>query len=234
MSTLLAASHLLVICQALDLRALGEELREALPEFIHSSLLDAFPSLTSDVITTSLVPVIIPSLMEALERTTTLETKTRMRKVAGAGVLPLVTALSTSPVPGADLGALPIFITALAVRLEKKLTELRCAYLGVHPNAVRGASATAEVPEVAYRGAAPASKYLSPRTRALYEFVRVTLGVRMHGAGNLRGNVFGMQEGNVDLGEGTIGDGISVICEAIRDGRIGRIVVGMVEGIVGL
>jgi phenylalanine ammonia-lyase len=57
--------------------------------------------------------------------------------------------------------------------------------------------------------------------------------VRMHGAGNLRGDVFGMQEG-IDGGEGSIGDGVSVICEAIRDGRIGRVVVGMVEGIKGL
>ncbi|OAX43657.1 phenylalanine ammonia-lyase [Rhizopogon vinicolor AM-OR11-026] len=232
-TTLLAASHLMVICQALDLRALGEELHEALPELIRASLLDAFPSLTGNTTATSLVSAVIPALKEALDRTTTLETTVRMHKVAGACVVPLVTALSTSPVEGAELGALPAFITALAVRLERKLTELRCAYLGVQPHAVRGASPTAEESEVAWRGLAPASKYLAPRTRALYEFVRVTLGVRMHGAGNVRGDVYGMQEG-VYGGEGTIGDGVSVICEAIRDGRIGRVVVGMVEGIVGL
>ncbi|OJA19950.1 hypothetical protein AZE42_03720 [Rhizopogon vesiculosus] len=232
-TTLLAASHLMVICQALDLRALGEELHEALPGLIRASLLDAFPLLTDNTTATSLVSAVIPALKEALDRTTTLETKVRMHKVAGACVVPLVTALSTSPVEGAELGALPAFITALAVRLERKLTELRCAYLGVQPHAVRGASPTAEESEVAWRGPAPASKYLAPRTRALYQFVRMTLGVRMHGAGNVRGDVYGMQEG-VDGGEGTIGDGVSVICEAIRDGRIGRVVVGMVEGIVGL
>jgi phenylalanine ammonia-lyase len=222
----------MVICQALDLRALGEELHEAIQGLVHVSLLDAFPSLT-DVTATPLVTAVIPALMEALDRTTTQETKVRMQNVAGACVVPLVTALSASPVQGAELGALPVFISALAVRLEKKLTELRCAYLGVQPNAVRGANPTAEVSEVPWRGPSPASKYLAPRTRALYEFVRVTLGVRMHGAGNLRGDVFGMQEG-IDGGEGSIGDGVSVICEAIRDGRVGRVVVGMVEGIKGL
>lgn len=223
-----------MVCQALDLRALSEELHEALPGLVHASLLNAFPSLTDNVTTTSLVTAIIPVLKEALDRTTTLETAVRMHKVAGACVVPLVTVLSDSPVPGAELGTLPVFITALAVRLEKKLTELRCAYLGVHPGVVRGTSSTIEKSEVVWRGPAPASKYLAPRTRALYEFIRVTLGVRMHGAGNLRGDVFGMREGDLDLGEGTIGDGISVICEAIRDGRVGRVVVAMVEGIDGL
>ncbi|KAG1739142.1 phenylalanine ammonia-lyase [Suillus paluster] len=232
-STLLAASHLLVICQALDLRALGEELREALPGLIRSSLLDAFPSLTDDTTATSLVAACLPTLTETLDHTTTLETNARMHKVAGACVVPLITTLSTSPVQGADLGALPVFIAALATRLVKKLTELRCAYLGVQPNAVRGASPSAEETEVAWRGPAPASKYLAPRTRALYEFVRVILGVRMHGAGNLKGDVFGTRDG-LDGEEGTIGNGVSVICEAIRDGRVGRVVVEMLEGIEDL
>jgi phenylalanine ammonia-lyase len=232
-STLLAASHLLVICQALDLRALGEELREALPGLIRSSLLNTFPSLTDNTVITSLVAAIIPALTEALDRTTTLETNARMYKVAGACVVPLVTALSTSPVQGAELGALPVFIASVAAALENKLTELRCAYLGVQPFAVRGASPSAWQTEVAWRGPTPASKYLAPRTRALYEFVRVTLGVRMHGAGNLRGDVFGMRDG-LEGEDGTIGNGVSVICEAIRDGRVGRVVVGMLEGIEGL
>lgn len=232
-STLLAASHLLVICQALDLRALGEELREALPGLIRSSLLNTFPSLTDNTMITSLVAAIIPALTEALDRTTTLETNARMYKVAGACVVPLVTALSTSPVQGAELGALPVFIASVAAALENKLTELRCAYLGVQPFAVRGASPSAWQTEVAWRGPTPASKYLAPRTRALYEFVRVTLGVRMHGAGNLRGDVFGMRDG-LEGEDGTIGNGVSVICEAIRDGRVGRVVVGMLEGIEGL
>ncbi|KAG2369234.1 L-Aspartase-like protein [Suillus spraguei] len=232
-STLLAASHLLVICQALDLRALGEELSEALPGLIRSSLLDAFPSFADNTITTSLVAAIIPALTETLDRTTTLETKVRMYKVASACVVPLVTALSTSQVQDVELGALPVFISSVAGGLVNKLTELRCAYLDVQPFAVRGASLSAEETEVAWRGPAPASKYLAPRTRALYEFVRVTLGVRMHGAGNLRGDVFGMREGLEGL-DGTIGNGISVICEAIRDGRIGRVVVGMLEGVEGL
>ncbi|KAG2748194.1 phenylalanine ammonia-lyase [Suillus brevipes Sb2] len=232
-TTLLAASHLVVICQALDLRALSEELRESLPGLIRSSITDTFPSLTDDATSALLVAAIIPALTETLDRTTTLETNARMYKVASACVVPLVTALSTSPVQGAELSALPVFIASIAAGLVNKLTELRCAYLGVQPFAVRGASLSAEGTEVAWRGPAPASKYLAPRTRALYEFVRVTLGVRMHGAANLRGDVFGMRDG-LEGEDATIGNGVSVICEAIRDGRVGRVVVGMLEGIEGL
>jgi phenylalanine ammonia-lyase len=55
----------------------------------------------------------------------------------------------------------------------------------------------------------------------------------MHGAANLRGDVFGMRDG-LEGEDATIGNGVSVICEAIRDGRVGRVVVGMLEGIEGL
>jgi phenylalanine ammonia-lyase len=69
----------------------------------------------------------IPAFTETLDRTTTLEINVQMYKVAGTCVVLLVTALSTSPVQSAELGAFPVFIASLASRLVNKLTELRCA-----------------------------------------------------------------------------------------------------------
>ena len=57
------------------------------------------------------------------------------------------------------------------------------------------------------RGAAPAAAYLG-KTRPFYEFVRVELGVRMHGAENLDRFANGMGVDDV-----TIGQKISVINE---------------------
>ncbi|KPV78241.1 uncharacterized protein RHOBADRAFT_47862 [Rhodotorula graminis WP1] len=64
--------------------------------------------------------------------------------------------------------------------------------------------------------AAPALSYLAPRTRLMYTFVREELGVKAR-----RGDVFlGRQEA-------TIGSNVSRIYEAIRDGRINKVLVDM-------
>jgi phenylalanine ammonia-lyase len=65
------------------------------------------------------------------------------------------------------------------------------------------------------RGSAPASKYLK-RTRAVYEYVRNTLGVKMHGKENFEmfnhlgiDGVYGMPGGD----DGTVGENITRIYE---------------------
>ncbi|KAH7910984.1 phenylalanine ammonia-lyase [Hygrophoropsis aurantiaca] len=89
--------------------------------------------------------------------------------------------------------------------------------------------------DTSFRGRAPAAHLLGGGTRALYEFVRGGVGIEMHGAGNLRGDVFGMG-GDADgmtgfEGQhGTIGDDIGRIYEAIRDGRVRRVLARVVGG----
>ncbi|KAI0260178.1 phenylalanine ammonia-lyase [Gloeopeniophorella convolvens] len=103
----------------------------------------------------------------------------------------------------AALGALPAYRRGVAGRATDLLVRLRKEFLS-------GA-----------RGAAPASKYLN-RTRAVYEFVRVTLGIRMHGSENE--SVFAHGLGVEDV---TIGQNVSLIHEAIRDGKMQAVVVGL-------
>jgi len=71
------------------------------------------------------------------------------------------------------------------------------------------------------RGVAPASSYLS-KTRAVYEYVRVSLGIRMHGSENYTKFINGLGS---RLEDATIGQNISRIYEAIRDGKMQAAVV---------
>ena len=85
--------------------------------------------------------------------------------------------------------------------------------------AERAVVVTREVREAfwaAPSSAAPCLSYLAPRTRTMYTFVREELGVKAR-----RGDVFlGRQEA-------TIGSSVSRIYEAIRDGRINKVLVDM-------
>lgn len=99
--------------------------------------------------------------------------------------------------------------------------------------------------DIAPRGRTPASAFLAPRTRVLYEFVREELGIRMHGADNLRGSVFGMRDGPMLSGldaeevtaalgglvDTTVGDKVAIIVEAIRDGRMARVLAQACAGV---
>ncbi|KAI9441665.1 L-Aspartase-like protein [Lactarius indigo] len=97
----------------------------------------------------------------------------------------------------------PAFRASVASRATSLLVTLRKEYLS-------GA-----------RGQAPASKHLN-KTRPIYEFVRKTLGIRMHGSENE--SVFSNGLGVEDV---TVGQNVSLIHEAIRDGKMQAIVAGL-------
>ncbi|TBU36760.1 PAL-domain-containing protein [Dichomitus squalens] len=71
------------------------------------------------------------------------------------------------------------------------------------------------------KGWAPAAAYLG-KSRGVYEFIRTTLGIRMHGAENAHD----FKEGP-GVEDQTIGQDISLIHEAIRDGKMQDVVVGL-------
>ncbi|KAJ3513420.1 hypothetical protein NLJ89_g2951 [Agrocybe chaxingu] len=71
------------------------------------------------------------------------------------------------------------------------------------------------------RGPAPASRYLN-KTCPVYEFVRLTLGIRMHGSENYHHFVNGLGVEDV-----TVGQNISLIHEAIRDGKMQPVIVNL-------
>jgi len=244
-SELLAASHLYTLCQALDLRAMHTEMRVRTWGVTRAVVSEIFGEFfTPPEALDRIVRQVVPDILDELDRTTSVAIEQRMERAAGAGVAPLLQALtscSTAP-PTLDLGKMSSFRRILAHRLEALLTELRCAFMGLSLHEI-SPSSTHALFDIPSMGAAPASRFLAPRTRIVYEFVRLELGIPMSGGDNLRKTVYGMrardQAGLIDLEEAglgkrvdtTYGDKVAMIVEAIRDGRIARVMARMCQDV---
>ncbi|KAI0041343.1 phenylalanine ammonia-lyase [Auriscalpium vulgare] len=203
--SMLTSSYLYLLCQAFDIRALQADLRKELITIIEEELPAAFGAHLSGHASAALVPAILKTAYATLDATTTMDSAPRMAKVAQATTGVLVDHFTRSEVAAdaAALASLPAFRAAVARRADAALVALRKAYLS-------GA-----------KGPAPARGYLN-RTRAVYEYVRVTLGIRMHGTENE--SVFENGLGSDDV---TIGQNVSLIHEAIRDGKMQGVIVGL-------
>ncbi|KAJ7076829.1 L-Aspartase-like protein [Mycena belliarum] len=203
--SLLIASYLYVLCQALDLRALQNELLDGLNTIASEELAVCLAPYLSESVLSAATSQVCGALKDSLNNTSTMDAPERMLKVAASSSTVLVDLLTSQPCsdPGAALSSIPVFRAKVAARAETLLDELRRAYL------------------FGERGAAPASPHLN-KTRPVYEFVRLKLGVKMHGAENYNSFVNGL---GVD--EDSIGHHVSLIHEAIRDGKMQPIVVGL-------
>ena len=120
----------------------------------------------------------------------------RMNKVAASSTTCIVDFFTGSDFDfagatsaGTALSSIPVFRAQVASKALTLLLQLRADYLS-------GA-----------KGAAPASIYLN-KTRPIYEYIRVTLGIRMHGSEN--NTMFANGLGVDDV---TIGQNISLIQE---------------------
>ncbi|EKM50759.1 uncharacterized protein PHACADRAFT_213646 [Phanerochaete carnosa HHB-10118-sp] len=202
--SLLTASYLLALCQALDLRSMHNDLQCSLSTIVRELVPQHFPSVARHA--GVLVPILERSIFRALSTPSTAACTARMHCVAASTTTPLVDFLSADAAFVAELVHIAGFRAELARRAAETLTTLRVQYL-------EGA-----------RGAAPASRHLGRGTRVVYEFVRVTLRIRMHGAENLHGFAMGP-----DIEGGTVGGDISVIYEAIRDGKMQGVVAHLVR-----
>ena len=148
-------------------------------------------------------PVLARHVRRALETTSTMDAAHRMRAVAAATTTPFVDFCAQRDITALDLDAIVAFRARLAERMTDALVRLREVYL-------TGA-----------KGPAPATQYLG-KARAVYEFVRTTLSVKMHGVENLHD----FKDGP-GVEEPSIGQDISLIHEAIRDGKMQDVVVGL-------
>ncbi|KAG7449657.1 phenylalanine ammonia-lyase [Guyanagaster necrorhizus] len=208
--SILMSSYIYVICQALDLRVLREELIDGISSIVKEELVDLFAPILSHPDLTSVTSKVRKTLIDALDRTTTMDATERMNKVAASSTTVLVdfftscTFISGSAA-GSALTSIPLFRSRVSSRSAALLDQLRRAYLSGE------------------RGAAPASTHLK-KTRPLYEFVRITLGIRMHGSENYHRFVNGHGTDEV-----TVGQNVSLIHEAIRDGKLQSLVVGMLS-----
>ncbi|KAF5316942.1 hypothetical protein D9611_003991 [Ephemerocybe angulata] len=205
--SILIASYLYALCQALDLRAMQGEFMDGMVSIVAEEFDAAFPSM-SPRDSAGLKIKLFHSFRESFESTSTMDATDRMVKIAALSTSTLVDHF-TRPEAVNDASAvtcvmsIPQFRSKAADRLTTLMDNLRREYLS-------GA-----------RGPAPASSHLN-KTRPMYEFIRLTLGIRMHGSENYHRFVNGL--GSEDL---TVGQNVSLIHEAIRDGKVQSVVVDM-------
>jgi phenylalanine ammonia-lyase len=196
--SILMSSYLYVLCQALDLRALQDEFLVGLGNICHEEFLACFGSALPSSESVVIEQHLRKAAVAAFENTSTMDLRERMHKIAASSTTVLVDFLTCSSYPDAvsSLSQIPEFRRRFAEKTAQLLNDLREAYL------------------FGKRGDAPASTYLT-KTKPVYEFVRLTLGIRMHGTENY--SRFANGHG---IDESTVGESVSLIHEAIRDGKI--------------
>ncbi|KAF9520851.1 hypothetical protein BS47DRAFT_1374656 [Hydnum rufescens UP504] len=205
--TMLISSYLYVLCQALDLRTLQREFDRGIQTILSEELAVHFDAHLSRASQTTLYLTLLRAVRNALDSSTTEDAVPRLVSVAAACTTPLVNSfLLHSPTcsPLADVvTSIGMFRASFAKRAADLLHTLRTEYLD------------------GTRGPAPASPFLG-RTRPIYEFVRYTLGIKMHGYENL----ILFEDG---FGDVTLGDNISIIYESIRDGKMQGVVIDLFQ-----
>jgi phenylalanine ammonia-lyase len=201
--SILMASYLHVLCQALDLRALQTEFMVGLATICHEEFSASFVSALSSSEFSVVETEVRKAAVATFEKTSTMDLHERMQKVAASTSTILIDFLTCSSNPDAVsyLGQIPEFRRRFSQRLAQLMDGLREAYL------------------FGKRGPAPASPYLN-KTKPVYEFVRLTLGIRMHGSENY--SRFANGHG---FDESTSGEAVSLIFEAIRDGKMQQAIV---------
>ncbi|KAJ7691159.1 phenylalanine ammonium lyase [Mycena rosella] len=207
--TMLVASYLYVLCQAVDLRALQHEFVAGLCQIVDEEMRESFsPALKTPVL--GLLSDLTDIMRTTLERTSTMDAGDQMREVVSSTSTFLLHCFTSPDFDGcaaSGLTAIPAF--------QSKVAERGAALL----QALRGAFLSGE------RGPSPASIYLG-KTRPVYEFIRLKLNIKLHGIENYTGFANGLGVDDV-----TIGQNISTIYEAIRDGDMQPIVARLFDSI---
>lgn len=201
--SLLSATYLFVLCQALDLRAMQYDFQSRTLDIARDLLTQHFSPHLNTAQLDKLYSSVSKAIVKALDAGSSADAVGRLRQVAAATSTPIVDFCTAEPALTPALASIVAFRADLAAQGANALQALRAEY-------VEGK-----------KGPAPAAKYLG-RTKPMYEFVRVTLGVRMHGAENLH-----EFEAGPGVEEVSIGQNISVIHEAIRDGKVQPVVLQM-------
>ncbi|GAA6031989.1 hypothetical protein JCM8097_003376 [Rhodosporidiobolus ruineniae] len=202
--TMLLATHLYAVLQAVDLRALELDFRAAFEPTLSTSLsthfggaLSSSGGLTADALATK----VKKALYKRWEQTGAYDLGARWDDAfnfAAGTVLVDAFASSSTSVALSSIQAWKKTSAADAVALTLRLRE---AFFASPPSE------------------ASALKYLGAGTAPIYRFVRETLGVRA-------------RQGDVKVGKEqvTIGRGVSVVYEAIRAGRMERVLVDALGG----
>lgn len=201
--SMLMATYLYNLCQALDLRALQADFMAQLPDLLRDALQIHFGSYITPAEEGVLLNSLVRAMQESLDRSTTMDNEDRMRMVANSTTSPLVNFLAEYT--ECDVKPINEFCSRIATHTAGLYDELTRDYL------------------VGVKGAVPASPYLG-KTKGMYEYVRKTLGIKMHGYENYTGFASGLC-----VDELSIGENISIIYEAIRDGKMQNVVASLFD-----
>jgi phenylalanine ammonia-lyase len=206
--SILTSSYLYALCQALDLRAMQSEFLTGLYKCVSEEMDTTFSSHLQDEDRAPLTRKVFEAMRRAHDETSTMDAQERMRTIAAASttvLLDFITgpAFENPQAIAPALSSIPAFRSRVAAHATVLLDSLRREYLS------------------GGRGPTPASKYLN-RTKPVYEFVRLELGIRMHGSENYSRFANGLGVDDV-----TIGQNVSLIHEAIRDGKMQSVVANL-------
>ncbi|KAF7113954.1 hypothetical protein CNMCM5793_006137 [Aspergillus hiratsukae] len=210
--SMMSAAHLYVTCQALDLRLLHETFLDGLQSVVQSALQTAFKSMDKDT-AQRLQTKIMKSLRASWTATSREDLSVRIQALSTA-LTPILLAhtneLNTEN-PVSAIESAQKYITQEG-RLLFEATRHR-----------------------AFSGDLNVEPLLGRASRALYRFVRVDLGVPFHcGIWEHPTTDAEAAAGMPQRPRRTIGSWISIIYEAIRDGRICRPLAAGGEGLDGL
>nr|WJQ78187.1 phenylalanine ammonia-lyase [Panus rudis] len=178
----------------------------------------------------TLSSAVYKAVKRTFDTTSVLDAGLRTQKLAAAAVAPIVEFAATVPsLSNTFVGSIADLRSEIAAKSKALLESLRKDYLS---------GAKGPAPAAAYLGRTTVQDrqsrqichpkrlpYLSTlpvlHCRPVYEYVRVTLGVKMHGATNL--SEFETPD------DSTVGQNIALIHEAIRDGNLQPVILSLFE-----
>lgn len=158
-----------------------------LPDLVRDALRIHFGSDIPPAEEENLLKSLVRVMRESLDRSTTMDNEDCMRVVANSTASTIVGFFSESG--KCDLKSVNEFCSRVASHCAGVHDELRRDYL------------------TGLKGSAPASPYLG-KTRVVYEYIRETLDIKMHGLENYTGFINGLGVDAVSIGEN-----ISIIYE---------------------
>jgi len=159
----------------------------------------------------SLISKLFVTTEHTFDKTTIMDSADQMRAIA-ASTTPIILDVFSE---GDDNSASPSFAsfaqfrTRIVIKATALHAKLRDEYL------------------TGVRGPIPASTYLG-KTKPMYEFIRKTLGIKMHGCENIA-----MFPNGIGTDDVSIGQNVSKIYEAIRDRQTQEVIISMFAWFVG-
>ncbi|PPQ79955.1 hypothetical protein CVT25_003027 [Psilocybe cyanescens] len=220
--SMLMASYLYLLCQgspfssflseinadrfyiALDLRTLRSELLLGLRAILNEEFISSFGSFVATYKQDLFSAKLFTIMEQTFDKTTIMDSADQMRAITASttpAILEFFHEADSASTP--SLSAITQFQSHVASKATTLHNNLRKEFLS------------------GSRGQAPASAQLG-KTKGMYEFIRQTLGIKMHGQENL--SQFPNAVGTDDV---SIGQNISKIYEAIRDGQVHSVVLSL-------